>query len=63
MSDRRIRFINEGNLDCIFEIRTTDPTDQSVEARYLELISVAKIDNEFRNLTKIDSPHMIDEPN
>ena len=63
VSDKRIRFINRSNLDCIFEIKTTDPRDKKVEARYLELISVAKVDNEFRNLQSLDCPHMIDHPN
>ena len=63
MSDKHLRFINESNLDCIYEIKTTDPEDKSVDARYLELISVAKVDNEFRNIHNIDSPHMIDDPN
>ena len=63
INDKHIRFINQSNLDCIFEIKTTDPEDKKVEARYLELISVAKVDNEFRNLHKLDSSHMIDDPN
>ena len=63
ISDKRIRFINQSNLDCIFEIKTNDSSDKRVEARYLELISVAKVDNEFRNLKKLDCPHMMDHPN
>lgn len=41
---------------------STDPLDQSVEARYLKLISSVKIDNEYENMRKRDSPHMIMQP-
>jgi len=45
MSEKRFRIINQTNLDCLFELCSTDPEDRSLEDRYLKLISVAKIDN------------------
>ena len=59
-SESRLRFINSANLDCIFEIRSTDPKDESVESRYLQLISAVKIDNKFDNQKNLDSPHVFD---
>ena len=63
ISDKHLRFVNRSNLDCIFEIKTTDPNDLREEDRFLELISVAKIDNEYRNLMRLDCPHMMDHQN
>ena len=63
VTDKRIRFINQSNLDCIFEIKSHDPEDRTVEDRYLELISAAKLDNDLRNRHKLDCPHMMDDPN
>ena len=61
-SERRLRIINEGNIECIFEMCTSDPDDKDIDARYLKLQSSAKIDNEFENMTQRDSPHMISQP-
>ena len=58
-SERRLLIINESNIECIFELSTTDPKDQSVEARYLKLISSVKIDNEFENMRRRESPQII----
>ena len=61
-SEKHIRFVNQSNLDCIFEIRTTDPLDEDIDARYLELISAVKIDNEHKNFRRLDSNHLLEEP-
>ena len=59
-SENRLRFVNASNLDCIFEIRTTDPKDEDINARYLELVSAVKIDNEHKNFYRLDSNHLLD---
>ena len=43
--ERRLRIVNESNLDCLFEMRNKDPDDKFIEDRYLKLLSVVKIDN------------------
>ena len=40
-------------------MRSTDPRDNDLDSRYLELISSVKIDNEYENMARRDSPHMI----
>ena len=45
MSEKTFRIVNRSNLDCLFEMCTTDPDDASIEARYLKLKSVVKVDN------------------
>ena len=57
--ERILRIINESNLDCLFEMCSTDPDDKDVDARYLKLLSVVKIDNLHENLTRIDSNHLL----
>jgi len=54
-----LRIINEGNIECIFEICSSDPSDKDPSLRYLKLRSSVKIDNEYENMTRRDSPHMI----
>ena len=61
-SERHLLIINESNIECIFELCTTDKNDQSMEARYLKLVSSVKIDNEYENMRRRDSPHMIMQP-
>ena len=39
-----------------------DPKDEDKTKRYLKLVSSVKIDNEFENMRKRDSPHMIVQP-
>ena len=39
-----------------------DPNDEDKTKRYLKLVSSVKIDNEFENMRKRDSPHMIVQP-
>ena len=56
-SERRIRICTSTNLDCIFEIKATDAEDEQVEDRYLELISVCKVDNLHTDVYRQDSPH------
>ena len=57
-----IRIINRSNIDCIFELTSTDPTDQDKSQRYLKLISSVKIDNLHVNTQNLDSPHLFFEP-
>ena len=61
MSDRTFRIVNRSNLDCLFEMCSTDPEDVSLEARYLKLISVAKVDNQHMNNDQLDSAHLFDD--
>lgn len=61
-SERHLLIINESNIESIFELCTTDKNDQSMEARYLKLVSSVKIDNEYENMRRRDSPHMIMQP-
>ena len=58
-NDRQIRIINESNLDCLFEMTSYDPHDRDIKDRYLELLSVVKIDNLHENKLRIDSPHLL----
>lgn len=58
--DRIIHIINASNIDCYFELSSTDPSDQDPTKRYLKLLSAVKIDNEFENMKQLDSPHMMD---
>jgi len=51
VTDTRLRFINNGNMDCIFEM-TGEPAQ-------LKLLSAVKVDNLFENTSKIDSPHLL----
>lgn len=50
-SETRLRIINEGNIECIFELSTTDETDTDVSKRFLKLLSSVKIDNEYENMS------------
>jgi hypothetical protein len=65
VDDNKLRILNLGNLDCIFEIvdnsKEGKKPDQS--NRYLKLISAVKVDNLYENRTKLDSPHMFFERN
>jgi len=45
-----LRIVNAANLDCLFKLSSTDPTDQDIDARYLKLISCVKVDNLFINM-------------
>ena len=45
-----LRIVNAANLDCIFQLSSTDPSDQDIDARYLKLISCVKVDNLFINM-------------
>mmetsp|Transcript_8563 Transcript_8563/g.10589 ORF Transcript_8563/g.10589 Transcript_8563/m.10589 type:complete len:124 (+) Transcript_8563:1841-2212(+) len=55
--ERRLRIATHNNLDCIFEMCSTDETDQDIEQRFLKLISVCKIDNLYTDFYRQDSPH------
>ena len=61
-SEKQLLIINESNIECIFDLCTTDPKDENIDARYLKLVSSVKLDNEYENMTKMDSPHMMDHP-
>lgn len=63
LGERRLRIINESNIDCLFDMCSTDTNDSSIDARYLKLVSSVKIDNEYENMRRRDSPHMIMQPN
>lgn len=60
-SETVLRIVNESNIECFFEIRTTDPSDSDSRARYLHLLSAAKIDNLHENCEKLDSPHLLSD--
>ena len=55
--ERTIRYLNSSNLDCLFELASTDPDDKDMNARYLKLLSIVKIDNQHENIKKPDSKH------
>ena len=59
LSERVLRIVNEENLDCLFEMTSTDPKDETIEARHLKLLSIVKIDNLLENTIMRDSPHLI----
>ena len=59
-SEKVLRIINEENLDCLFEMTSSDLKDDPIEARYLKLLSVVKIDNLLENTIMRDSPHLIE---
>ena len=61
-NERRLRILTENNLDCIFEMSSTDPTDKDPKQRYLKLISVCKIDNLYTDTDNLDSHHFYHEP-
>lgn len=48
-SERVFRIVNQSNLDCLFEMCTTDPADRDISKRYLKLISCVKVDNLHEN--------------
>ena len=67
--EKRLRIINESNIECLFDIvKQDDELDKSStrknkrENRKLKLVSSVKIDNEFENMRRRDSPHMIMQP-
>ena len=63
-SERIFRIVNESNLDCLFEMKydeTNYPEDTDFDSRYLELISVVKVDNLHENVTELHSPHMLSD--
>ena len=62
ITEKSFRIVNKSNLDCLFEICSKDPEDRSIDARYLKLISVAKVDNLHQNTERLDAAHLIDEP-
>lgn len=61
-SENQLRIVNLGDIDCIFELSSTDPEDKDPDARYLKLVSVSKIDNLHVNKLRMDVPHMIHHP-
>ena len=60
-SERIFRIVNIENLDCVFEMCSSDPSDKDPAARYLRLVSVVKIDNQHENMAKLDSPHLLSQ--
>ena len=50
-SEKRLRIINESNIECYFDLETSDPQDKDIKARYLKLVSSVKIDNEYENMS------------
>ena len=59
VSEKMFRIINESNMDCLVEICTSDPTDESISDRYLKLVSAVKVDNLFENRNTRNSPHLL----
>ena len=43
--ERTLRIINASNIDCLFELSSTDPKDLHEKDRFLKLISHVKVDN------------------
>lgn len=61
-NEKTLRIVTQSNLDCIFEIRTSDPENKDPNQRYLHLLSAVKIDNLHTDYQKIDSNHYFYEP-
>ena len=61
-NERRLRIVTQNNLDCIFEMRTTDQQDLDQSQRYLKLLSVCKVDNLHQNSVQLDSPPFYLDP-
>ena len=57
VDERTIRVLNSSNMDCLFKMASTDDEDRDLNARYLKLISIVKVDNQHENLSKMDSKH------
>ena len=64
MTESRLKIINESNIECIFDIKSSSnhPAKNNKNTRYLQLVSSVKIDNEYENMRRRNSPHMIIEP-
>ena len=62
LEEKRLKIINESNIECIFDIVTSDPKSNDISTRYLKLVSSVKIDNEYENMRERNSPHMIMQP-
>ena len=62
LSEDSFKICNEENIDCIFQMCTSDPTDCDMAKRYCKLISAVKIDNLHANTNHIDSPHLMMHP-
>ena len=62
LDEKRLKIINESNIECIFEIVTSDPKSNDISTRHLKLVSSVKIDNEYENMRERNSPHMIMQP-
>ena len=58
ISEKVLRFVNESNIDSLFEICSVDPLDKRIDCRKLKLISAVKVDNLYENINKIDSNHI-----
>lgn len=61
-AERQIRIITNQNIDCIMEMRSTDPLDLDPKQRYLKMISVSKFDNLHTNMYKLNSVHLHHQP-
>jgi len=61
MTEKKLKIINERNIECLFDI-IGDLESKKMSTRKLKLVSSVKIDNEFENIDKRDSPHMIMQP-
>lgn len=59
ITENKFQFINESNLDCIFEIFSNGDRP---EDRYIRLMSAVKIDNLITNINKRDSNHLMWDP-
>ena len=60
LTETRFQFINESNLDCIFEIYETG--NRGAIDRHIRLMSAVKIDNLITNIDKRDSNHLMWDP-
>ena len=58
-SERVFRVVNSSNLDCLFEICSSDKLDRDIKQRYLKLLSCVKVDNLHENQIRLDSPHLL----
>ena len=59
VDEKVFRIINQSNVDCLFEMVSTDPTDQDPSQRSLKLLSAVKIDNLRENQDTLDSDNLL----
>lgn len=61
-SELRLRIVTQTNLDCVFEICSTDMEDKDQSQRFMKLLSACRIDNMHTDNFRANSPHYFLDP-